>query len=125
MAGARKVISDEITVDSFTGFPVRDYLAAADWYERLLGCPPAFFPNETEAVWELAEHRYLYIKVLPDYAGHAVSLFFLSDLDTFVSGAADRNVHAAECETLSNGVRKILYKDPDGNDVAFGGTPIP
>jgi hypothetical protein len=28
-------------------------------YERLLGSEPAFFPHATEAVWELAEHRFL------------------------------------------------------------------
>gem|GEM_PF-6322540 len=38
--------------------------------QRLLGSGPAFFPNATEAVWELAGHRYLYIKELPGRAGH-------------------------------------------------------
>jgi hypothetical protein len=47
-----------MTVDLFAGIPVRDYAAAAGWYERLLGAPPAFLPNDTEAVWELADHRY-------------------------------------------------------------------
>ena len=41
----------------FAGIPVNDYTAALSWYERLLGSPPTFFPNDTEAVWELAEHR--------------------------------------------------------------------
>ena len=44
-----------------------DYQRALGWYERLLGSGPAFFPNATEAVWELAEHRYLYIEVLPGH----------------------------------------------------------
>lgn len=43
----------------FAGIPVADYAAALKRYERLLGSPPAFFPHETEAVWELAEHRYV------------------------------------------------------------------
>lgn len=38
------------------GLPVSDYQRALMWYERLLGSEPAFFPNATEAVWELAEH---------------------------------------------------------------------
>ena len=45
-----------------------DYRRALTWYERLLGSEPAFFPNATEAVWELAEHRYLYIEELPERA---------------------------------------------------------
>lgn len=26
-------------------------------------------------------------------------------------------------ETYSNGVRKALYRDPDGNEIGFGGAP--
>ena len=50
-----------MTVGLFAGLAVSDYQRALTWYERLLGSEPAFFPNTTEAVWELAEHRYLYI----------------------------------------------------------------
>lgn len=69
-----------MALDLFAGIPVSDYPAALAWYERLLGTPPAFFPNDTEAVWELAEHR--------------------------------------------NGVRKITYHDPDGNEIGLGGGPV-
>jgi hypothetical protein len=54
-----------VTVDLFAGSPVSDYRRALDWYQALLGSEPAFLPNESEAVWELAEHRYLYFEVLP------------------------------------------------------------
>ena len=40
-------------LDLFAGIPVADYAAALEWYERLLGSPPTFFPHDTEAVWEL------------------------------------------------------------------------
>ena len=58
----------------FAGIPVSDYAAALAWYERLLGSPPLSFPNDTEAVWELAEHRYVYIEELPGCAGDALRL---------------------------------------------------
>ena len=45
------------TLDLFAGVPVADNAAALKWYERLLGSPPTFFPHDTKAVWELAEHR--------------------------------------------------------------------
>lgn len=48
-------------LDLFAGIPVADYAAALAWYEQLLGFPPTFFPNAIEAVWQLAEHRYVYI----------------------------------------------------------------
>lgn len=119
-----RIFSDKVTIDSFAGFPVTDYHAAKDWYELLLGQPPALLPNDIEAVWELAEHRYLFIKVLPKDAGHAFNLFFLSDLDTFVNQVAERGLKPHKKERLSNGVRRVVYKDPDGNEVGFGGAPV-
>jgi catechol 2,3-dioxygenase-like lactoylglutathione lyase family enzyme len=110
-----------MTVDLFAGIPVRDYAAAAAWYERLLGAPPAFLPNDIEAVWELAEHRYVYIVVRPEHAGHATHTVFVSDFDDRVSKIADRGLEADELETYGNGVRKATFRDPDGNEIGFGG----
>ncbi len=61
------------TLDLFAGIPVADFAAALAWYERLLGFPPTFFPNDREAVWELAAHRYVYIEHLPQRAGRAMT----------------------------------------------------
>ncbi len=123
MTDETRVFSDESRVDSFAGYAVRNYAAARAWYERLFGCPPAFLPNDIEAVWELAEHRYVFIKVLPEHAGRAFNLFFLSDLDGFIAQIAGRGLHPAKRETLANGVRKVIYYDPDKNEIAFGGAP--
>lgn len=74
-------------MDVFAGIPVGSYAAAAVWYERLLGSAPAFFPHDTEAVWELAEHRYLYVVEEPEHAGHARITVLIGDLDAFVARA--------------------------------------
>ncbi|RSM74245.1 glyoxalase [Actinoplanes sp. ATCC 53533] len=113
-----------MTVDLFAGVPVRDYTEAAAWYERLLGGPPSFLPNETEAVWELATHRYLFIEVLPEHAGHARHTVFVSDFDERISHIAERGLEPATRETYGNGVRKTTFRDPDGNEIGFGGAPI-
>ncbi|MFC0028744.1 VOC family protein [Micromonospora chaiyaphumensis] len=112
-----------MTVDLFAGLPVRDYRAAAAWYERLLGAPPAFLPNDTEAVWELAEHRYVYIELRPEHAGHDMHTVFVDDLDARLAQIADRGLTPAERETYDNGVRKAIFRDPDGNEIGFGGGP--
>jgi catechol 2,3-dioxygenase-like lactoylglutathione lyase family enzyme len=111
-------------LDLFAGIPVADYAAALSWYKRLLGSEPSFFPNDREAVWELAEHRYVYIVLRPEHAGHAVHLSFVDDLDALVAQIADRGLDPAERETYSNGVRKITYRDPDGNEIGLGGAPL-
>ena len=110
-----------MTIDLFAGIPVRDYTAAVAWYEQLLGAPPAFLPNDIEAVWELADHRYLYIRVQPEHAGHAIHTLFVDDFDARISRIRERGLEPAERETYPNGVRKTTFRDPDGNEIGFGG----
>jgi catechol 2,3-dioxygenase-like lactoylglutathione lyase family enzyme len=112
-----------MTIDLFAGIPVDDYAAALTWYERLLGSPPAFSPNDTEAVWELAEHRFLFIERRPEHAGHAMHTVFVDDFDALVAQIAGRGLEPAKRETYSNGVRKTTYRDPDGNEIGLGGAP--
>jgi predicted enzyme related to lactoylglutathione lyase len=113
-----------MALELFAGMPVNDYPAALAWYERLLGSPPTFFPSDTEAVWELAEHRWVFIEQRPEHAGHAMHTIFVDDLDARVAQIADRGVEHSKRETYSNGVRKTTYHDPDGNEIGFGGAPL-
>jgi len=111
-------------LDLFAGVPVSDYAAALDWYERLFGSSPSFLPNDTEAVWELAEHRFVFIELRPEHAGHARHLMFVDDLDGLVTQVGERGLTPAERQTLANGVRKAAYRDADGNEFGFGGAPV-
>ena len=108
----------------FAGIPVNDFAAALAWYQRLFGSPPAFFPTDTEAVWELAEQRSIYIERRPAHAGHAMVTFLVDDLDALVTGITKRGLEPVLRETYDNGVRKITYRDPDGSEIGFGGAPL-
>jgi catechol 2,3-dioxygenase-like lactoylglutathione lyase family enzyme len=112
-----------MAVDLFAGIPVRDFTAAVAWYERLLGAPPSFFPHDTEAVWELAEHRLVYVVRRPEHAGHALHTVLVDDLDARVGEATARGLEPAKREAYGNGVRKVTYVDPDGNEIGFGAIP--
>ena len=111
-------------IELFAGIPVDDFERALAWYERLLGTEPSFVPHATEAVWELGEHRFIFIEKRADHAGHAMHSIFVDDLDDRVAAIADRGIESAERETYSNGVRKVTYRDPDGNEIGFGGPPL-
>jgi catechol 2,3-dioxygenase-like lactoylglutathione lyase family enzyme len=113
-----------MAVHLFAGIPVADYDTALDWYQRLFGSPPVFLPNDSEAVWELAEHRYVYIEHRPERAGHALHTVFVDDLDPRVAGIAVRGVEPTSRETYANGVRKVTYHDPDGNEIGFGAASL-
>ena len=113
-----------MAIDLFAGIPVRDYATAVAWYERLLGSPPSFVPNDIEAVWEIAAHRYLFIEARPTHAGCAMHTVFVDDFDDRLAQIEQRGVSPATVETYSNGVRKAIFRDPDGNEIGFGGGPV-
>jgi hypothetical protein len=112
-----------MTLDLFAGIPVTDYAAALPWYERFFGGPPSFLPNDIEAVWEMAEHRYVYIVQDPERAGNALVLSFVDDLDERVAEIARRGIEPATRETYGSGATKVIYRDTDGNEISLGGGP--
>jgi hypothetical protein len=111
-------------IDLYAGISVSDYSGALVWYEKLLGGPPSFVVSDTEAVWELAEHRSIFIEHRPAHAGHALLTVFVDDLDAFVEAAVSRGVGPTKRETYPDGVRKADFQDPDSNTLSFGGAPL-
>jgi len=107
----------------FAGLRVRDFRAAQAWYERLLG-EPTFHPHATEAVWTLAEDRSIYVLEHARGAGSCVVTIFVDDLDARVAAIAARGLDPDARETYSGGVHKVIYRDPDGNELGFGGTAV-
>jgi predicted enzyme related to lactoylglutathione lyase len=110
-----------MTLDLFAGIPVSDYEAAKPWYERLLGTEPSFNPHATESVWELAEHRYLFIVEDVERAGTAIPTVFVDDLDARIAAIASRGIEPDELETYTGKARKVIYRDSDGNEIGFAG----
>jgi catechol 2,3-dioxygenase-like lactoylglutathione lyase family enzyme len=106
----------------FAGLRVRDFQVARTWYERMFG-EPSFLPHETEAVWTLGEQRSIYIVEHAEGAGQGVVTLFVDDLDADVAAIAARGLEPDEIETYDNGVRKVIFRDPDGNELGFGGAP--
>ncbi len=109
--------------DLFAGIPVSDVTRSVQWYARLLGSDPSFRPHDTEAVWELAKHRFVYVVEDADNAGHARHTVFVEDLDPLVQAIAERGIEPVDHATYDNGVRKVTFRDPDGNELGLGGPP--
>jgi catechol 2,3-dioxygenase-like lactoylglutathione lyase family enzyme len=110
-----------VELDLFAGIRVSDYETAKAWYERLLGTTPSFMPHATEAVWELAEHRFVFIVKDSEHAGRATHTIFVGDLDSLVAEIAARGIEPNERVTYPGKARKAIYRDADGNEIGFGG----
>jgi catechol 2,3-dioxygenase-like lactoylglutathione lyase family enzyme len=113
-----------VDVEVFAGVAVSDLPRAVSWFDRLLGDVESFEPNDTERVWTLGEHGHVYAELLPEHAGHSMVTLFVSDFDAFTAAAAERGIEPELRETYGNGVRKAIYRDPDGNEVGVGGPPV-
>lgn len=110
-----------MALDLFAGVRVSDYAEARPWYEGLLGDEPSFLAHATEAVWELAEHRFLFIEEDAEGAGRAIHTIFVDDLDALVAEIASRGIEPDERVTYPGKARKAIYRDADGNEISFGG----
>ena len=109
-------------VDLFAGFPVTEYERSLQWYRQLLGSEPSFYPNEREAVWQMDAHLFVYFEVLPERAGGSLSMIMAEDIDKTVAEISARGLEPLRVEQYEEGMRKVVYQDPDGNELSFGGT---
>ena len=110
-------------VDLFAGIPVADYSDGAPLVREAVRLPAGFIATPTEAVWEVGEHRWVYIEQVPERAGHAMQTIFVDDLDARVAEISGRGLEPWKRETYENGMRKITYRDADGNETGFGPSP--
>jgi hypothetical protein len=110
--------------DLFAEIHVADYATAKPWFERLFGGPPTFVAHETECVWQITEQGYVAIEEDRERAGHSAVTIFADDLDGTTAEIAERGIEPEQSGTYSNGVRKVTYRDADGNEIGFGGAAL-
>ncbi|MDA0631951.1 VOC family protein [Nonomuraea sp. MCN248] len=113
-----------MAVGIFAGIPVRDCKSAVEWYTRLLGAGPSFRPHEAEAVWRLAEDRYVYVVEDAARAGGGVCLIWVDDPEAEVDRIAVRGLRPVDREQHGD-VGKWVFRDPDGNETGIGGELAP
>lgn len=106
----------------FSGIPVTDYARSLDWLRRLLGTEPAFYPNDIEAVWAVGDEAYVYIEQVPERAGGSMLMLMVDDLDARLAAAAERGIEPDRQEDYEQETRKVIFRDPDGNEISFGAT---
>ncbi|UIX33824.1 VOC family protein [Streptomyces sp. GQFP] len=109
-----------MSVGIFAGIAVRNYASALEWYKQLFGAEPTFYPNDVEAVWQLAEDRYMYIVEDAERAGGAVSMVWMDDPGSEIARIAERGLRPVEVERHGN-VCKWVFRDSDGNETGIGG----
>jgi predicted enzyme related to lactoylglutathione lyase len=108
----------------FAGIAVADFGSVLAWYERLLGKPPDFFPQEGEAVWRVTEHGWIYVVADAERAGKALLTILVDDLEEQVAQLAARGLPVGRIDVIPGSARKVVMSDPEGNRITFG-QPLP
>src|SRR5436189_5480865 len=101
----------------FAGIAVADYPSMLAWYERLFGKPPDFFPHDTEAVWHVTEHGWIYVVADAERAGKALVTMLVDDLEAQAAQIAARGLPVGPIDVMPGAARKITTSDPEGNRV--------
>lgn len=104
----------EITY-AFAGLVVTNRDQAAAWYERFLGRPPTFLPNDTEAVWQVTSTSSVYLLADSDRAGRGVMTLVVDDLDATLAQIAARGILIGAIAEVPGAGRTSTITDPDGN----------
>ena len=56
-------------------------------------------------------------------AGGAVQTIMVDDFDDVIAGIASRGLEFVDEERPAENVRKVMYNDPDGNEIGIGSIP--
>jgi hypothetical protein len=49
-------------------------------------------------------------------------MVMVDDIDSTMAEISDRGIEPLRVEPYEDGMRKVVYQDPDGNELSFGGT---
>jgi catechol 2,3-dioxygenase-like lactoylglutathione lyase family enzyme len=93
----------------FGGIPVRDFEAAARWYEDLFDRPPDMRPHDHEACWKLTAEAWIYVVRDAERAGNALITIIGDELPPIDGELVE-----------VGGMLTVEAVDPDGNRIKFG-----
>lgn len=66
-------------------------------------------------MWELAQHRSVYVVRRPEHSGHTARTVFVDDLDALVARVVGPGVEPSKRKAYPNSVRTVTYHDSDAN----------
>jgi len=78
-----------------------------------------FFPNETEAVWQLRSAAWIYVVADARRAGNALLTLIVDDLEELLGELVARGLEPGAIEAVTTLTRKPEITDPEGNKIAF------
>ena len=104
--------------NAIASVPVRKLADAVAWYEKVLGRPADSTPMPEVAEWKFSRGGWLQVYEGPERAGTGALTLAVSSLDKQLAEFAKLGIPAGT-PTVSDKVRVVMIRDPDGNSIAF------
>lgn len=104
--------------NAIASLAVRDTDAAVAWYEKLLARPADSRPMPELAEWKFEGGGWLQVYRGPERAGSGSVTLAVTSLDEQISILRTGGFHPGE-PIISEKVKVVMIKDPDGNSIAF------
>jgi predicted enzyme related to lactoylglutathione lyase len=97
---------------------VKDLSSAVQWYERLFGRPADSRQMSEMAEWKFERGGWLQVYQNTERAGSGSFTLAVSSLDEQLSDLDERGLEPGR-KMISEKVKVVMIKDPDGNSIAF------
>ena len=105
-------------LNAIASLAVRDLSTSLAWYEKLLGRAADSRPMEELGEWKFERGGWLQVYEGPERAGAGSVTLAVADLEEQVSWLRSVGIDAGE-PSVSEKVKVVMVKDPDGNSIAF------
>ena len=104
--------------NAIASLAVRDVRASIAWYQRLFGRPADSLPLAEPAEWKFEQGGWLQVYQNAERAGLGSVTLAVSNLDEQMSDLEKAGVAAGQ-PMVSEKLKVVMIKDPDGNSIAF------
>jgi hypothetical protein len=105
-------------LNALASVAVRDLSKAAGWYERLFERGPDSRPMAQLAEWRFERGGWLQVYELEERAGSCSVTLATDDLTREIAHLNELGIDAVH-PSLTDKVKVVMIKDPDGNSIAF------
>jgi catechol 2,3-dioxygenase-like lactoylglutathione lyase family enzyme len=104
--------------NAIASLAVRDLDVSLAWYERLLGRPADSRPMAELGEWKFERGGWLQVYQGTERAGSGSVTLAVTRLEEQISAIRDADMDPGE-PIISEKVKVVMIKDPDGNSIAF------
>ncbi len=97
---------------------VKDLRAAASWYENLFGRAPDYIPMPEVVEWKFAGGGWLQVYQSKQHVGTTSITLSVDDIHDQITALKKLGVDVDD-PVITQKVKLVMIKDPDGNSIAF------